>query len=183
MQDKSQIKRAKVTLSPTDSEQNYPNVQASTLGKTSNVAVIWPYGMNGQLPVDAELVLLTIDRQDDNKAGIGNTPTVRLQVDAEGEVCFGNPLTGSVTYFRENGDIETICKNDNKVTIDGNQEVTVTGDVTINVSGTANIEAPTVNVGTTATAVNIGTKATLCNDFTNCLFAGSPHAIQQITKV
>ena len=100
---RSLIRRARVSLSLPDTG-TYPITQVEFLGKTSNMVVIWPYGMGGQLPEDAEAICFNIEGMEENKAGIGTAPTLRVKVDAEGEVWFGNPVSGSVLYFRENGD-------------------------------------------------------------------------------
>ena len=159
---RSLIRRAIVSLSLPD-DGDYPIVQVSYLGKTGNMEVIWPYGMNGQLPADAQAFCFNIEGMEENKAGIGNVPTLRLKVDAEGEVSFGNPLTGSVTYYRENGDIETIGKNDKSVTIDGDMNITVAGDVNINATGTINLDGGDGNLGGVITSKSI------------CPVTGNPH--------
>ena len=131
---RSLIRRAIVSLSLPD-DGDYPIVQVSYLGKTGNMEVIWPYGMNGQLPADAQTFCFNIEGMEENKAGIGTVPKLRLKVDAEGEVSFGNPLTGSVTYYRTNGDIEIIGKNNKSVTLDGDMDITVSGNKTETILG------------------------------------------------
>ena len=66
-------------------------------------------------------------------------------------------------------------KEDDVQKIDGALTVTVVGDVTL--------EGANVTIGNTSTLIKIGTGANFCNDFTNCLFAGSNHFIQNKTKV
>ena len=112
------IKRAVVSLSTADTG-NYPTVQVSYLGKTSEVEVLFPYGLAGRLPKDALVLCFNVEGSEENKAGIGNTPTQRFKELEEGEVVVGNPLTGSKIHFKANGDIEVIGKNDKAVTIDG----------------------------------------------------------------
>jgi len=143
---KSMIRRAVVSLSLPDTG-DYPIVQISYLGKTANAEAIWPYGMGGRLPVDAQVFCFNIEGMEENKAGIGTTPTLRFKVNEEGEVYFGNPLTGSVTYYRSNGDIEIIGKNNKSVTLDGNMDVTVSGNSTETVTGDKDIISPAVNLG------------------------------------
>lgn len=76
-----------------------------------------------------------------------------------------------------------ITANDRKIFVKNNDVQQIDGELTITVGGDATIEAANVTIGNTATLVKIGTGATLCNDFATCLFAGSPHAIQSVTKV
>ena len=141
----SMIRRAVVSLSKPDSG-NYPTTQVSYLGKTADIEVIWPYGMNGRLPLDAQVLCFNVEGMEENKAGIGNVPTIRLKVDAEGEVVFGNPLTESAVYFRENGDIEVVGTNGQSVTITEDYVLTAE-NVTLAAATQANLLAPTVNLG------------------------------------
>jgi hypothetical protein len=142
----SMISRAKVSNSLPDTGK-HPITQISLLGKTANTEVIWPYGMNGRLPGDAQVLCFNVEGMEENKACIGNVPTLRIKVDAEGEVCFGNPLTGSVIYFRENGDTEEVGTNDKTSTITGDSSETITGTKNITTDIAANITAPIINIG------------------------------------
>ena len=139
------FRRAVVSLSLPDTG-DYPIVQIGYLGKNAKAEAIWPYGMGGRLPKNAQVFCFNIEGMEENKAGIGTTPTLRFKVNEEGEVYFGNPLTGSVTYFRSNGDIETIGTNDQTVTISGNMDINVAGNVTINATGTADYLGSAVNL-------------------------------------
>lgn len=142
---KSMIRRAVVSLSLPDTG-DYPIVQIGYLGKTANAEAIWPYGMGGRLPKNAQVFCFNIEGMEENKAGIGTAPTVRFKVDDEGETYFGNPITGSVTYYRSNGDIETIGKNNQSITISSDMNITVAGDVTINATGKADFLGSAVNL-------------------------------------
>lgn len=174
---RSMIRRARVSRSLPDTG-TYPITQVEFLGKTSNMVVIWPYGMSGQLPEDAETICFNIEGMEENKAGIGTVPKLRLKVNADGEVVFGNPLTESAIYFRENGDIEVIGKNNQNITVDGDANLSVganyienitgdkteniTGHSTENVTGDKDISADNTTVTSTVTtdvispAVNLG---------------------------
>lgn len=159
---KSMIRRARVSLSLPDTE-TYPIIQVEYLGKTANAEAIWPYGMGGRLPVDAQVFCFNIEGMEENKAGIGTTPTLRFKVNEEGEVYFGNPLTGSVTYYRSNGDIEIIGKNDQSVTLDGALNIIAINGV--------NITAPEINIGSSG-----ATLRTLIDDRFEALFNAHMHA-------
>ena len=102
---RSLIRRARVSLSSPDTG-NYPKVQVEYLGKTAMIEVIWPYGMGGRLPVDSLPFVFNVEGMEENKAGIGTDPVRRKKVDAEGEVWMGNPLAGTLIYFKEDGTIE-----------------------------------------------------------------------------
>lgn len=102
---RSMIKRVSITLSPEDTGGRQL-VQITYLGKSSTAEVIWPYGMSGRLPAGAEGISLNIEGMEENKSVIGTLPGSRIPVDAKGEVNFGNPLVGTLIYFKEDGTIE-----------------------------------------------------------------------------
>lgn len=141
------IKRCRVTLSTPDDE-NFPSVQVSFNGKVRTVEVIMPYGLSARIPVDALGHKLLINGNEDDQAAIFNTPTERFKLKAEGEVAIGNPKSGSVVYFRENGDIQIIGKNAFDITVDAGMNLTVAGGVTINadvtINGTLKVSGDTV---------------------------------------
>lgn len=124
---RSIVRRAIVSLSLEDTG-DYPLVQISYLGKTAKAEVIWPYGMGGRLPVDAIFFNFNIEGMEENKAGIGTQPKLRVKVDAEGEVWFGNPLTQSISLYKANGDNEETIKGDKKI-IAENIEIGAEGSI------------------------------------------------------
>jgi len=128
------IKRTIVSRKTDDTGQ-FPVSQVQWNNKTANLEVIYPYGLAGNLPVDALVLTFSVLGQEENKAGIGNTPKIRFKNLKEGEVAVGNPVTKSVVKFLENGDIEITCKNDQNVSIVGDSNVTVEGDSNLTVSG------------------------------------------------
>ncbi len=130
---RSLIRRAVVSLSMPD-EGDFQLVQISYLDKTAKMEVIWPYGMGGRLPVDAIPFVFNVEGMEENKAGLGTAPTLRFKVNAEGEVWFGNPLSGSVVFFRENGDIEKTGLADDTETISGTKKI-IAPDIEIGSSG------------------------------------------------
>ena len=158
---RSLIRRAVVSLSLPD-DGDYPIVQISYLGKTANAEAIWQYGTGGRLPENAQVFCFNIEGMEENKAGIGTTPTRRFRVNEEGEVYFGNPLTGSVTYYRSNGDIEIIGKNDQSVTLDGALNIIASNGV--------NITASEINIGSSG-----ATLRTLIDERFEALFNAHTH--------
>lgn len=131
------IRRVSVSMSLPDTDK-YPMTQITYLGKTANMEILFPYGMGAWVPKDAIGLCFNVEGMEENKMGILNVPTLRFKLDAEGETSFGNPLTGSVTYYRANGDIEVIGKNNQTITIDKEWNITV-GEV-------ASITAPIINL-------------------------------------
>jgi hypothetical protein len=102
---KSILVRSRVSLSKPDTG-TFSIAQIEYLGKTANAEVIWPYGMGGRLPVDASFFRFNVEAMEENKAGIGTAPTIRVKVDEEGEVWFGNPLVKSIILFKSDNTIE-----------------------------------------------------------------------------
>jgi hypothetical protein len=150
----------------------------SYLGKTAEIEALFPYGMNARLPADAQVLSFNVEGMEENKAGIGNVPKLRLKVDAEGEVSFGNPLTGSVTYYRENGDIEVIGKNNQSVTITKdfnlavkNATITASVQASMIAATQANVLSAIVNLG-----VSGGTFRKLVDERIIALYNAHTHA-------
>jgi len=139
------IKRSIVTRKTADTGQ-FPIAQVSSNGKTANIETIWPYGLAGNLPVDSLVLTFNVLGQEENKAGIGNTPKIRFKNLKAGEVAVGNPVTGSVVKFLENGDIEVTCKNDQNVTITGDVNLTVGGDVNVTAAGNVSVTSPLTTI-------------------------------------
>jgi phage gp45-like len=131
---KSLIKFAKQVNKMVDSG-NYPIGQLSFLGQTQDVRQITPYGLYCHPPIDSEWLVLNLRGNSDDKVGIGNNYLNRFKNLKEGEFALYNQLTGSYIYFKENGDIELIGKNDLNATIDGSINVLVKQDADITVNG------------------------------------------------
>ena len=131
------IKRCRVSRSTSDTKQ-FPSVQVEFNDKVRTVEVIMPYGLAARIPADAMGHKLIINGNEDDQAAIFNTPTKRFKLDKEGEVAIGNPLSGSVVYFRENGDIEIIGKNAATMTVDADMNLTVASGLTIDADVTIN---------------------------------------------
>lgn len=124
---KSLIKRATVSLSQPDTG-DYPITQVSYLGKTAEIEVLWPYGMNGRLPKDAQVLCFNVEGMEENKAGIGNTPTTRDKVENEGETSFGNPLAGTFLRFKSDKTIE-LTNGTGLITMNPNGDVNINGAI------------------------------------------------------
>lgn len=143
------IKRAIVSRKTADTGQ-FPIAQVEWNGKAKNIHHITPYGLYSNLPIDSLVLTFNVLGQEENMAGIGNTPKRRFKNLKEGEVAIGNPITGSVIKFLENGDIEVTGKNDQNVNITGDVNVTVGGNVNMTVTGNTLIDTTgdtTINTG------------------------------------
>jgi len=132
------IRRALVSRKTADTGQ-FPVAQVKWNDKVADIEVIYPYGLAGNLPKDALVLMFNVQGQEENKAGIGNTPKIRFKNLQEGEVAVGNPVTGSVVKFLENGDIEVTGVNDQNVNITGDVNLVVGGDVNITTTGNTTI--------------------------------------------
>ena len=142
------IKRTLVSRKTADSGQ-FPVAQVSWNGKVGDIEVIYPYGLSGNLPIDSLVLTFNVNGQEENRAGIGNTPKRRFKNLKEGEVAVGNPLTKSVIKFLENGDIEITGTNNQNInitgdvnlTVGGNLNITTTGNTTITTTGNTTIDS------------------------------------------
>lgn len=196
------IKRSLVSRKTADSGQ-FPTAQVSWSGKTADIEVIYPYGLAGNLPTDSLVLMFSVMGQEENKAGIGNTPKIRFKDLKEGEVAVGNPTTGSVIKFLENGDIEvtgvanqninitgsqntTINVNqvnnitgDQTNTIGGNQTDTVTGNVASTISGTLT-RTVTGNTTITSPTVTINGNLEVTGDVTAFSGLGTEFSMNNI---
>ena len=132
----------------------YPIQQATYLDRVSDVFVLFPYGMHGNLPVD-QLGLL-IDQQ--GRIFMGTSAVGRITVE-EGEVVFYHPKTNSKIHFKDNGDLDIDAKN---VTITTSEDTVINAAGAVDVQATGNITltAPTVavvgNLTVSGTVVSIG---------------------------
>lgn len=146
---RNMIKRAVVTLGGTD-DKELPIQQLSYNGKVADAEIIFPYGVHANLSADNNTlcVVFAVDGQEDYRAAMGYTPSLRPKPLAEGEVVFYHPLTQSKIHFRNNGDIDIDVNGENgdlNATIKKDLNITVAGDATIDITGTATVNAPTTN--------------------------------------
>lgn len=146
---RNMIKRAVITLGGTD-DKELPIQQLSYNGKVADAEIIFPYGVHANLSADNNTlcIVFAVDGQEDYRAAMGYTPTLRPKPLAEGEVVFYHPLTQSKIHFRNNGDIDIDVTGDNgslNATIKKDLNITIGGDANINVTGIATVTAPTTN--------------------------------------
>lgn len=148
------IKRAYVTLVGNDAGQ-VQTTQVSYLGKTTDMEVIYPYGLFGNPPRGSLALLFSVQGHEENRAGIANLPKQRFKDNKEGEAGVGNLLTGSVIKFLENGDIYINAKANQKVLIEGDSIITVNGSATLDCPGGVTINSNVTINGTVTVSEDV----------------------------
>lgn len=98
---------ARITKAGSDDGQ-FALQQLTYLGKTADSLIVFPYGLHGNVPVDALALMFSVQGNPDNRAAIAWTPKDRPKL-AEGEVAFYHPPTDAFIIHRASGelDIET----------------------------------------------------------------------------
>lgn len=156
------IKQAYISTVNDDSSV-FPTTEVSYNSKKSNVIRFSPYGLCSNTPTNSNVILLSADGQESLKYALSDDMQNRYKNLKEGEVVLYNYMSGSYTYLKENGDIETECKNneiinvvgDSNITIGGDATIDVTGDVTVNAGGDVIVDAGGVLEGTAVTSATI----------------------------
>lgn len=101
---RNMIKRAFVT-NPGKDDKEFPVTQVSALGKVSDMEMLFPYGLSANLPKDSIVLLLSVQGDESNQAGIGYRHDLRPKNLKEGEVEVGNFLQGTSIKFDVDGNI------------------------------------------------------------------------------
>ena len=158
------VKRALVRK-PINDASNFQIMQVSYMGKTADIENILPYGLCSSPPVDSLSLVFTVNAQEENRAGITNSPNLRFKNLLEGEVAVGNYLTGSVVKFLADGNIEVTSANDLVVTVAGDETVTIGGDAAVIVTGTTTLTS-TGNVSITAPLTTVNGDLTVTGTLT-----------------
>lgn len=126
----SHTKRALVAKQTVD-DGEYHVVQVDYMGKVCDVEVITPYGIYSNIPSDGIVTIWNVQGQEENRVGIGNTPTVRFKGLQPGEVVVGSPQTLSNVKFATDGSIVITGKGKAVVTIDASGNISMTTDGTV----------------------------------------------------
>lgn len=142
---KNIIQRGRVSLIGLDLD-DVPITQVTGYDQPDDAAVIWPYGMHGNLPINSTTVTFLLNGQSENRAVIGYRPDLRQKGLKEGEVIFGNFLKGSTTFYDDEGNIVVNCEKDEKVTIKGASVINIEGDADINVGGNTTLTTPLATI-------------------------------------
>lgn len=142
MMGKNVIRWSKITKSSPDTQQ-FPSQQMEYLGKVADGAMVFPYGIHGNIPADVLALMVSVQGNPDNRAVIGVIPKDRPKL-ADGEVAFYHPPTDAFIIWRSTGelDIETGDNGTKDINIKASS-VNITGDLQVsgdfNVDGTATL--------------------------------------------
>ena len=161
---KNLIQLGQVSLSGDDSGP-MPVTQVQSYGQASDVLVVWPYGMHGNLPVDSYTISWSINGQQENRAIVGFKPDIRQKNLKPGEVIFGNFVRKSTIFFDDDGNIIVNCEKDIKVTVKGASIVNITGDAALIIGGAATIDV-TGNTTLTTPLATVDGDLTVTGDLT-----------------
>lgn len=107
-------------------------------GKPADCLMIFPYGLDANLPPDALVAMFAVGGNPENRAGIGWLHDKIMNLN-EGECAFYHPLTGSFLKWDSSG---------NGV-FESTGNITIKGEV-------VDVEATTVNVNATTTNLGSG---------------------------
>jgi phage gp45-like len=157
------IRRAVITRPSTDTNP-YQVAQVKYEGKTANAEIVYPYGLGGNPPTNSVCLMFNVSAQEENRAAIASTPTLRIKNLKEGEVYVSNLTTGSSVIFKNSGDID--------VTAVGDVNIKSSADVNIDAGNKTNINAST-EVSITAPNVTINGNATVNGNITATGAAGA----------
>lgn len=108
------IRWARITKAGTDDKQ-FATQQVSYLGKVADTLMVFPYGIHGNVSVDALTMMFAVEDNPENRAAIAWTPKDRPRL-AAGEVAFYHPPTGGSMIWRANGDLDIQTKGDINIT-------------------------------------------------------------------
>ena len=124
---------------PAESQQ-FAVQQITYQGKVADSAVVFPYGIHANLPVDSLGLMFPIGDTSEDRAVIGYNPKVRPTL-LEGEVSFYHPPTGSFITWKESGDLDILVGEGGG----GNVTINCT-DATVTASGSVTIDTPTTTL-------------------------------------
>lgn len=108
------LRWARITKAGTDDKQ-FATQQMSYLGKVADGVMVFPYGIHGNVSVDALCLMFSVEGNPENRAAIAWTPKDRPKL-AAGEVAFYHPPTGGSMIWRANGDLDIQTKGDINIT-------------------------------------------------------------------
>jgi len=140
------LRWARITKSGDDSGQ-FPVQQMEYLGKVADGAVVFPYGVHGNIPADVLVLMASVQDSPDNRASLGvlakKRPTLK-----DGEVAFYHPPTDAFIIWRESGDLDIETGNG--------------GGANINIkAANVNVNADDVSINTQTVNVTAATSATI----------------------
>lgn len=99
-----------------DAKKQFPQQQASVLGRVGDYVVIFPYGYYADLPEDALLRMI--------EPGVAISATVGRPDDTgRGEPVFFHPSTNTRVILRNDGNLEINMADQQKMIVNGDLEV------------------------------------------------------------
>lgn len=120
-----------------DDTSEYPQAQVTSNGKATNVTRLSTYGVFGNPPLGAHVLMFQSQGQESTKFAIFNDMTGRKKGTKEGECGLFNSLTEAIVYLKKDGSIA----------IESNVSVDVTAPEINAVATTAiNLTAPTITL-------------------------------------
>jgi hypothetical protein len=126
------LRWCRITKAGSDTGQ-FPVQQMEYLGKVGDGAMLFPYGVHGNVPADTLTLMGAVQGNPDNRVAIGVLPKNRPAL-KDGEVAFYHPPTGSFIKWDSSGNLlisngtATWAMVGNTVTLTGN--LVVTGTIT-----------------------------------------------------
>lgn len=125
-----------------DKRKQYPDQQASALGRLGDYTIVYPYGMHCDLPSDTLLRVIA--------PGIAIPVTVKRPSDgAQGEPMFFHPESNTRIIARNNGDLDIFTNGDVNHVVTGDYKVTADKITLVSTAGTLTHNGK--NVGDTHT--------------------------------
>ena len=163
------IKIASVALIRDDSD-NFPKTSISYNYKESKVARFSPYGIDSQPPVGSLSLSFAINGDESNQIAISQDIINRMRNLEEGEVVIHNTKSGAYTFYKKNGNIEIVSKNDISIEAPGNETKNITGNKS-NTIGGSDTESISGSKSITASSMTITAPTIVLNG--NVTIAGS----------
>jgi len=99
------IKRGRVSRTDNDSRK-LPIQQCAYMGDTAEFMALFPYGMHANLPDGALVTLFSVNGQEQNLVGIGESSEDRIKGKESAEVEFYHPKTKTRILFKNNDDLD-----------------------------------------------------------------------------
>ncbi len=127
-----------------DDTSEYPQAQVTSNGKATNITRLSTYGVFGNPPLGAHVLMFQSQGQESTKFAIFNDMTGRKKGVKEGECGLFNTLTEAIVYLKEDGSIA----------IESNVSVDVQAPV-INAVASASIKAEAPVIDVEGTTVNV----------------------------
>lgn len=101
---KNIVRWARITAAGVTSRQFWTQ-QVEYKGKAGDCLLVFPYGIHANVPVDALVLMFSVEGDADNRAGIAWTPKTRPDL-TPGEVALYNPITGAIVKMNIDGGID-----------------------------------------------------------------------------